>query len=372
MASARRIHLPDFVTTIKDIYDTEPDEGIILEIREWVDAGNLPFLWHGHTHTMPPDDAEIEYIGVVNLPAKASQNRENWNPCPCCSPYTPKFKRCMIAWFPKEKVIRIIGMGCFKTINRDGHELANKRLQQRKKQRQQVRFLISNLYKLPKYTEALEETLPIARAGDRFYRLLHLHLKKSPGFSSELKSGELMREETVHRTVFTRSNDVRVETHTERFLYSRISGYQILHSGRGDIFSVLEKCLASIKLLQIEINDPDFDVDSLSFSQLEAIVKRLRSVIKNVTSSIDKLRDHKKFLSPETISTIRTWGGREDTPLRCYIRIQGDNLLFGQSSHSTSQINIPDNFLEEIPTFPDFGDSNPSSDLNLHNFRKTG
>jgi hypothetical protein len=139
------IDIPPSAWDIKAIFPTRPGDDIVAEIKAYVKASGTPYLWRGHTHSPPAKDAQVVYLDEISLPRShcGEVNRLKWSPCPVCSPRHPKFyKAGMIAWFPEEYTIRIIGPECFASFNLEGHTAAYKDFQREQQQKKNEAFLL--------------------------------------------------------------------------------------------------------------------------------------------------------------------------------------------------------------------------------------
>jgi len=153
--------IPQTALETKSWYRERPGSEIIPEIKEFVAAGNWPFLWSGHTHTQPPRGAVPVYIDELFL--------KNPSPCPCCTPRTAKWKKAgKIAWFPEEGVIRIIGPDCFRALNPEGHDQAVADLRREQTKQQDVRYLLANIGVVPHTLRAIHAASNALNAWDEF------------------------------------------------------------------------------------------------------------------------------------------------------------------------------------------------------------
>jgi hypothetical protein len=127
------IDIPNACRRVKPVFELRPNAELISEIQSFIATTGLPHMWRGHTHTKPPAEAKIVYVGEFDLPL-SHQSKGKWAPCPCCSPEHTKYcKRGKIAWFPKECTIRMLGPDCFAAIDERGHEEALREFSRRAK-----------------------------------------------------------------------------------------------------------------------------------------------------------------------------------------------------------------------------------------------
>lgn len=162
-----KVILPTEALMVKAIFFNEPSDKIIREIVAFVERTQTPHLCPHHTHTMPPKDARVVYRGEYELTPVTSA------PCPCCSPYIAKYwTKGMIAWFPDERVIRLMGHQCFARANPDA-QAAYDAYEAEKKRRRGITYLLKNLNLAARGRTVIANHLPIAAAVDDFRKQLH-------------------------------------------------------------------------------------------------------------------------------------------------------------------------------------------------------
>jgi hypothetical protein len=169
--------IPDHFFEPKPFYRDRPAaEAVLREIKDHIKKTGEPHTWRHHTHSKPVQNARIVYIGTFDLP-KSHQAPDRHAPCPCCSPRAPKYSRKgMIAWFPDEHVIRMIGPECFQTLNPDGHWEAVETFDREEGARRTIDYLVGNLHLSGKSIEVLQNALPTLTAIDEVHATLRSRL----------------------------------------------------------------------------------------------------------------------------------------------------------------------------------------------------
>ena len=100
--------------------------------------------------------------------ARGGDNGDRWAPCPCCHLHYPKYyKNGMIAWFPDQGLIRMLGPQCFRKLNPEGHDfLALAQYRKEQRIRRDIAFLLGHLHLLPEAMRAVVRGIEIAQAVD--------------------------------------------------------------------------------------------------------------------------------------------------------------------------------------------------------------
>jgi hypothetical protein len=78
----------------------------------------------------------------------------------------------MIAWFPDEHTIRIIGPECFASLNPEAHTVAFKDFRRVQEQKKNDAFLLSHLGFIGQCIEAINANIPAVKEVDRVREIL--------------------------------------------------------------------------------------------------------------------------------------------------------------------------------------------------------
>jgi len=173
-----RLLIPDQCRVIKDWFPTrESADAALPGIKAHILITWETHLWPGHTHTKPPRDARPVYVGEFELPERFTKNK-HFAPCPCCWPEFGKFGIVKVAWFPEERVIRLIGPDCFRSLNPEAHEQALDIFEIEQRRRRNTEFLLSNLPQLGHVIAVIERGIMVGKAVESFHELLHNRLSR--------------------------------------------------------------------------------------------------------------------------------------------------------------------------------------------------
>lgn len=339
---------------VKAIFPERPGEEIVEEIREFVKAGNDPHNWRGHTHTKPPVGARITYIGDLDLdPNRAS-------PCPCCSPSRAKFyHRGMIAYFPDEQVIRIIGPDCFATLNPEGHEAAMKHYEIEQKRRKEVDYLLNNLPVAGQLEQALEEAIEVAEAIDTvrnrisdggFEEVLGVDLPTLIG------SGTL-RVTTEYEETFVDSSgktNTRKTYQDEKF--GQIAGTVMVKKNAPRFENKVKAARDAVQQLprpsKEKLREEIEKLDDLTRVHTARLLGNSLNTSQSLWEAMD---DARSFLSPNNLATINGWGRHPGSPAQIEVRREGRDIVLARRGYKGRLVRLPAAFDKVLGPLPKLG-----------------
>lgn len=337
-----RIDIPDSSRVVKDWFATrEQAEEAIPAIKAHIASTGQTHTCFCHTHTKPPENAEPVYIGEVWLPERYLKQKQFF-PCPCCWAESPKFGHGRIAWFPEERVIRLIGEDCFASMNPEGHERARSAYEEEQELLRNTRFLLTNLNRLPEAMEIIREAMPVAKAVEQMHELLRDRMRKVDLdlFSLVGANGELR--------VFERASEFRrgtdnmfVREFDQLRLLGRIYGYGILTTKRPRLSSVLERCLERMNEYSFRRSWKEA-VDAMTFAQRKNAATALSGATRRAKEVIDEIANLRRFAERVTINTLRNWGQHPGCPFPFNYAHDGKVITFGPSDSRMVGFPIPD------------------------------
>ena len=354
MTVLERVHIPPEALKVKANYWGMPDEeAITREIREWVAANGTPYTWPGHTHTKP-FGPPIQILGEFGIPKERRKDRQLWSPCPCCSPDMPKFKDGLIAWFPEEGVIRLIGKDCFRTISDQADEALTAAMddyERRKKIRRDLDYLLKNAERVSVMLAWIGQVMPIATAMDgaaeqlraRFNARLQISLE------TEVRDGALyIIEKGVQRT-YEREGNIYERDVDTRQRYAGLAGYRLLSvkGSRGQWLQALQERLEEIAAWLGGVND----LESYSAEERHATALALGRASRRGQELNEELLDCRRFFV-EGLATLAAWGAHPKNPRGFVMEIDGGVVRAGVEAPDRLELRMPVEATYSIPSFP--------------------
>jgi hypothetical protein len=347
-SSDNRIEIPPEALEPKPWYLTRPGKEIVAEIVDFIKRIGKPYLWRGHTHTKPPPGSKPVYLDEFELPKKF-RAPERRAPCPCCSPWHPKFCDGKIAWFPAEAVIRIIGPDCFRALDAEGHQEALDNLRAEQRRERDTRFLLSHLPNLWRVVAVGETAVRVADALDEFHRELHgklklarLNLWKDVQRDGELRISIKTREVRRDRKL----EEYFVNTESEVVAY-RLDGYEVLNPNlrirTAAIWSAVQKLKGYADLAKragaIE------QMDDAARSEAAAEIGHGITAVRNAVDNLTRLQ---KFATPLAVNSLKNWGAHEGCATPYNYELTGSRFNFGASEYRSYSVQIPSDLLLPI------------------------
>jgi hypothetical protein len=342
------------------IFDEEPGAALLQEIRQHIKQTHCPHTWRGHSHTKPPAGAFPVYCDEFDVPAPDTVPRVA--PCPCCNPNYPQYKnKGKVAWFPDERVIRLIGPQCFAAINEGAHQTALIDLRKKQKARSELAVIRLHSPRIEGLVAIIDEVVPIASALDTFMQELN------GAFDNELaiplwriaKGGTLTINET--REVPYRKPDGSVGTKRQIFAvhFADIIGQTMID--RSGLIAA-EKKLKPLRSGLIAINDRLIEVgnpEQLDETERKDFSEKMPRAQAQVREVLDDARSRQQFLTSGAIDTLARWGQHPNAPYRFAIKRKGSGIALtsaNQRSSSPVNIDIASHATKKLPDLPVIGE----------------
>jgi hypothetical protein len=352
------VEVSDQCREAKPWFAEEPPPSVIKEIQEYVAANGASHTWRGHTHTRAPNDAVFKYLGRFELP-EAFQRAKRFLVCPICRPRSANFGRRpgFIAWFPDERVIRLIGPDCFVKINKEGHDEAIREFLAREKQEKEFAFLVSRRDQHRLALTVLMEARKVAGALDTFGDKVRLALD---GFNVDLwrhvRTGELLRAER-YREIRPNHRDPANPSFVDAerpVRYGSLDGHKLLDPKAKKLAPKFEAAPLNFldQILAVDDEDWNVQIQGLDDRARRGRVKELGDALKAAVELRGLVAELRAFLAPVNLGTLRRWGSEETEgrPIDVYARREGSTLRIGSSETRARAVQIPPELEIEIPS----------------------
>jgi len=348
-AKLERLAIPPECRTVKDWFPTrESANAAIASIRVHILATGEPHTWSGHTHTKPRRDAVPVYIGEFSLPERLLKAKR-FAPCPCCWDEVGKFGHGMIAWFPAESVIRLIGPDCFKGLNPEAHKKARSDYDIEQERMRNTEFLLSNLPKLADTIVTIERAMVVAERIETFHGELHrkLAVSKLKLWPYVRRGGELSV--NVKESEFRRGSDG--EMYTQEVVASRVEatlpGYQMLDTPLPPLSSSLEAVLKRIRPYNLG-DRCRAAAETMDDQEKRTAADTLSRSIKKAKEKIAEIEELRRFTDRVAINTLRRWGAHDGCPIPYYYGHDGQQITFGKSEYQNVAVSLPEGLRNHI------------------------
>ncbi|MDM9628530.1 hypothetical protein QTL95_21770 [Rhizobium sp. S152] len=331
------IDSPNFVEislaarSIKSQFDSPPDEVLIREIKDHIAATGETWTWWGHTHTNPAPGSNVYYADTFDIPRQA-RAAKLWIPCPCCSPNHRKFGSGVIAYFPDEKVIRLIGPKCFATLNAAGHEEAMEGLRRRTKERQSLNYILNRIHKMPEWLEVANEVFEAARAADIFFAVLSNRIEVSLDVPlwRQVRNGTLDVREEISDYRFENGKMVEFKRKIASPLF-RLEGHTALNPDRRPKAPQLVKAMKEFAPYAAMTDEA---VRGAPHMQRVAAVKEVKNFLGKVQRIKGELDEELKLVRPINMQRLGQWAADSRSAIDLRIsRVSGSIELSGRREY---------------------------------------
>jgi hypothetical protein len=349
----RYVEIDDACKEPKPWFFDRPSTAVVKEIRDYVAETGESHTWRGHTHTRPEPDALVQYIARFELPEKFRRAKQ-FLVCPVCRPSSRNFgkREGMIAWFPVEGIIRLIGPDCFAKLNSAAHAEALAELEQRERREKDVAFLLSRRDEHRRSLDSLRIGQSVAKGLDDFGARLRRTLTEMMDIDAwpAVRTGELQIVEEFDDLRVNPRNpaDVRTVKSERTVRYGKIDGYKLLDPRAKKLTPRFEVPIATLEHV-LAIPDWKTHTEQLSDELRHALVKQLGKALESARALRDEVIDLRSFLSTVNLATLRRWSATPGCRRPIWGRRDNSSLVIGSSETRTMRVPIPDAIDLEIP-----------------------
>ena len=336
------IDIPATAFEPKPWWDKRPNDERIKEIVGFIGRTSKPYLWAGQTYNRPPIDGPIDYLAEFVLPKS-----KPLVPCPCCTPRHPKYRHGMVAHFPEERVIRIMGHDCFKSFNSERHVEALKKYHADLQRKRDNAYLLGNLDKVPDLMRVIEQAAPVGHAVDDFRNRACSVFGEVLKFDlwEHIKTGELR----VTSTIPGQGEDEREVTIIET--YGKIIGQDFLKRRGPKLGLKLDNAVLALRQINFG-TDYEQRVAAMSDPDRRQAARLLGKAIKAADEGFAAIHDLRQFTSAVTIATLNGWARRAQWPIHMHIAFDGGSLFIGRTKDQHRRIEAPPGYSSVLPALP--------------------
>jgi hypothetical protein len=345
------IHIPAEFMEPKPWWTARPSAERIAEILNFIQRTGTPHRWPGQTYNRPPQNSPIDYLAEFHLP-----QLRMLAPCPCCTPHSPKYRHGMIAYFPEEQMIRIIGHDCFKSINSEGHVKALKKYHRDIQQKRDIAYLLDHLGKVPELISVVEQAEPVGHAVDEFRNkactvfkeVLHLDLW------DHIRTGELRITSTRTQIVQIPGQGVDEREVQVTETYGRITGQDFLKVRSPKLGLKLRNVLIGLGAINYGPNFKEV-VAEMSDEHRREAARILGKAVQAADAVFSSIHDLRQFTSPATLATLNGWARRKGCIVQMHVTFDGSNLHIGRDEDSWRRIEAPAGYSLVLKRLPSIG-----------------
>jgi hypothetical protein len=333
-----RLDIPDTAFAVKAEYFERPNRELLAVIKQFIQQFGTPHLWWGHTHTRPAKGARVTFLTKYSLP-RTHRRREKWAPCPCCSPWHPKYFRYgLIAWFPDEGIIRCVGDKCYKTMDPEGYEIAMKQLNLEIELEKREDFLLTKLPLIPEFERVITNNLPVVEAIDEMLNRVRATLINTFAINlwPQVSTGQLRYIVMRRQVVRNAAGEEEVQSYPDFEEYGWIEGYEALKPQHSRFAPRLRGRVDNLRSLSFG-KDTHSKVLTMTETEKKAATKVLSFCHNQLRKICDDAEHARRFFNQVTISTINGWAAKDtcETPVHFALSDEGFHIARApQENHS--------------------------------------
>lgn len=343
------IEIPDDSRRVKEC--EYPDEREVAAIRAWIKRTGAPHLYKDHTHTKPPKGSLPVYVEEFTLP-KEFRSLERRAPCPCCTDHFPKYwKNGKIAYFPDERVLRLMGPECFATLDAGGHHAALNQLRALRKKRNDIRYLNQNVHLLPILCGTLADWMPILSSIDEARKAVadRLAMLKLPLWPR-------VRDGMLHVTRARRENFRKADGSSGERTVHDMQVYGPLHGH--EFFSPSPKLLAKrFQQLQYRLNNrrvpTQLEIETMDTKERHEYALLLQQAMTRMRDAYTEAQDVRRAFSREAMATLNGWSRDPGADFPIHIDADQDAIYVGRSADNRVRIRVDFWFWKTLKPLPE-------------------
>ena len=343
-----KVQVPDSAFEIKAKFWQSPAWELVREIAQFVSTTGLAHMHPAITYGQVLKGSQVMFLEVFDLVQKFATRDDDWCLCAVCWHHYPQFKNHgVIAWFPDEGTIKIMGWDCYKALDPEGHAAAAAQFRLDEAQRSNERYLISRLPQVPILLADLEWDLAIAKAmvALRAAFVSALARQGLEDLPNHMKTGELLVFRGDGAEPSQAENDTTIR-------YAKIDGFALIGKSGLPLARDIEQARSAMRELKFG-KGWEQKLASMSQQQMAKIAKLFGNALKSWETARSEIADRQLFISPEVGRTIQTWSDLPNATLRFYFEYDHERIKLGLSPSRCEIVEIPLQARERLSTLPD-------------------
>jgi hypothetical protein len=346
------VEIEDWQREVKAVFPSEESaRAVVPEALEHIKRTGRPDTFRLHTHSPPPRDAQVIYLKEFDLLPKYTKLK-HFAPCPVCSPDHRKYgEGGIIAYFPAERVIRIIGPDCFATYNAEGHEEAYRQMRRRQQVEDDNQYLLDRYHFVPELIDVIDDAIPAAVAFDRFRRQLKDALKETAGLDmwDHVRDEGALRLETTRTEHFRRADGSEgsreVAAHT---VYGNLATYTFFAPRHTNFSRRLEALSDGLSA----VYDAGHDVQLFDDDKKMRVASLLRRSFTAAHALFSELDAQRRFIDNSDIPTINGWARSKGSPIRLVILKRLGGFHVGRDTHNGRIVQVGTDYHHVLRPLP--------------------
>jgi hypothetical protein len=262
----------------------------------------------------------------------------------------------MIAWFPDEHTIRIIGPECFASFNLEGHTTAYKAFLKEQEEKRNNNFLLSHLGFIGQCIEVIDANIPAVKEVDRVREILSRRIPHLIDFDlwRHVRADQRLKTESQRTAIQKdRLGEEREVTVRESLIYGPVIGHIMLQPKPKLILNKLDICKTRLKMIDFGDRYAEH-LATLPYEEKRKLAKFMEKEVMKAHDLFAEVEEVRRFLKPENVATLRGWGKHKDCPTRLYISFapDGRQLHLGKTDDQLQTMTVRPEFWTTLLRIP--------------------
>jgi hypothetical protein len=259
----------------------------------------------------------------------------------------------MVAYFPEEQVIRILGHNCFGSINSDKHNEAILKYREDIRRAQDQNYLLNNLGLVPELLKIVADAVPVGYAVDDLRNSAVQIFKEAlkTDLYSHIRTGSLLitTVRKQHSNLPGREGEEREVRLTES--YGRIAGQDMLKASYPRLGRRLEQAQLALQQIDYGVSFKD-RLATMDDADRKQAARLLFRSLTSIQDTFKRIQDLRQFTSPTTIATLNGWARHPDAPLQMRVSYDGPSLQVGTKEFEVRRIIVPPAYQTTLKALP--------------------
>jgi hypothetical protein len=251
----------------------------------------------------------------------------------------------MIAWFPNEGVIRLIGRHCYRRLNPEGHRRAE--LQYREEQEAQSlrRHLLTNIPKIGRTLVIIEQAALVATAVEQVHARLREGLRRADvALWPEVRDDGKLKVQTVRQ----RDGSERVISVPDSKDFRRVHGYGMLAPELMPMVASLRDCAARLRPYDFG-HTWEAKVGAMNDERAREAADVLNASMTKAKDLIRRVEDLRQFVEPVNINALKNWGTQSGCPIKVHFSLHHNRISVGRHADRSEFVDVPPAIFLHIP-----------------------
>jgi hypothetical protein len=258
----------------------------------------------------------------------------------------------MIAWFPDEHVIRMIGPECFKTLNPEGHWDAVETFDREEAEKRTISYLLKNLHLAGDAIKVIERTYPTLQAIDEVRATLQNRIKEVMRIDlwRHTSRGVLEVHVPGRRVRRNRDGSEEVVEFLDIQKWGEFQEYKMFSPRVSRLASRMTS--VATRLGFIDFEDIGARVREMNLEDKAKAARMLSKNLEAASGIIEEAENLRRGFRPDRVAILKGWFRHQGAPIHLAVDCDDTNFYIGMDEAQKLRIEIPRDFWNVIQPLP--------------------